>query len=102
MSTPFDLPAELTIYSAIDSRDALLAWVSEQTTKGSTQLEVSAGQVEEVDGSGLQLLAALSNMGVAWKLVDASPVFSDACATLGLSHWVEGLPARAQKEGAAV
>lgn len=102
MSTPFDLPAELTIYSAIDSRDALLAWVSEQTTKGSTLLELSAGHVEEVDGSGLQLLAALSNMGLAWKLADASPAFCDACVTLGLSHWVDGVPTRAQKEGEAV
>lgn len=101
MSTAFDLPSELTIYSAIDSRDSLLAWVTEQTTKGSSQLELSAGQVEEVDGSGLQLLASLTNMGLSWKLIDASASFSEACKTLGLSHWVDGVPAKANREGDA-
>jgi hypothetical protein len=101
MSTPFDLPTELTIYSAIESRDTLLAWVTEQTSKGIPQLELSAGQIEEVDGSGLQLLAALSNMGLSWKLVDASANFCDACKTLGFAQWVDGVPAKAHKEGEA-
>lgn len=100
MSNAYELPTELTIYSAIDSRDALLAWVNEQTSKGNSLLEVSAGHVEEVDGSGLQLLAALSNMGLSWKLVDASNSFSEACKTLGLTHWVDGVPVKLDKEGA--
>ncbi len=89
MSTPFVLPAELTIYSAIETRDALLAWVSEQHAKTHGQLEVSARQVSEVDGSGLQLLAALSHMDLTWTLVDASTAFSEACRTLGLSIWLD-------------
>ena len=101
MSTAFDLPAELTIYSAIESRDSLLAWVTEQTTKGSAVLELSAGHIEEIDGSGLQLLASLTNMGLTWKLVDASTSFCDACKTLGLAHWVDGVPSKAMKEGTA-
>jgi hypothetical protein len=88
MTTPFQLPAELTIYSAMETRDALLAWVTEQTTRPNRTLEVSALQVREVDGSGLQLLAALTNMDLAWRLVDASPEFSDACRTLGLTDWL--------------
>lgn len=92
-STIFELPVELNIYSAVESRDALLTWVTEQTTEGKSQFEVSAAQVAEVDGSGLQLLAALTNMGLSWKLVDASVAFSDACKTMGLSQWVEGLAA---------
>lgn len=89
MSEPFELPAELNIYSAMESRDALLAWVSEQASKSGDFLKISARQVEEVDGSGLQLLAALSNMEQPWQLVDASDVFVDACQTLGLGKWLD-------------
>lgn len=89
MSTPFELPAELTIYSALETRDALLAWVTEQSAKSSNHLEVSAREVCEVDGSGLQLLAALTNMDLTWRLVEASTVFSEACRTLGLASWLD-------------
>ena len=101
MSRTFDLPAELTIYSAIETRDALLAWASEQTAKSSSQLEVSAAAVTEVDGSGLQLLAALSNMDLTWKLVDASAEFSDACRTIGLSDWLGHDTGRSSAAGQA-
>lgn len=89
MNEPFELPAELTIYSALETRDALLAWVTEHTAKSDQPIAVSARGVSEVDGSGLQLLAALSSMDLTWRLVDASSVFTDACRTLGLSHWVD-------------
>ncbi len=88
MKTPFDLPVELTIYSALETRDALLTWATEQTAASNSHLEVSAAQVIEVDGSGLQLLAALSNMDLSWKLVEPSAAFAEACRTLGLSHWL--------------
>lgn len=88
MKTPFDLPAELTIYSALETRDAMLAWATEQTAASNSHLEVSGARVMEVDGSGLQLLAALSNMDLSWKLVDPSPVFAEACRTLGLASWL--------------
>ena len=88
MTIQFDLPAELTIYSAIETRDALLAWATEQIAKSSSQLEISAAAVTDVDGSGLQLLAALSNMDLTWKLIDASAAFSEACRTMGLADWL--------------
>ena len=88
MTTQFDLPAELTIYSAIETRDALLAWATEQTAKSNKQLEISAAGVTDVDGSGLQLLAALSNMDLTWKLLDTSEAFSEACRTMGLAEWL--------------
>ena len=88
MTTPFELPAELTIYSAVETRDALLAWVTEQSAQSGGQLEVSAREVSEVDGSGLQLLAALSNMDLSWRLVDASTAFIDACSMIGLGSWL--------------
>lgn len=89
MNEPFELPAELTIYSALETRDALLAWVTEHTAKSGQPLMLSARSVSEVDGSGLQLLAALSNMDLTWRLVDTSTVFTEACRTLGLSHWID-------------
>jgi ABC-type transporter Mla MlaB component len=89
MSDRFELPTELNIYSALESRDALLSWVAEQGSKSHEALEISAAQVAEVDGSGLQLLAALSNMEQSWHLVDASAVFMDACRTLGFGHWLD-------------
>lgn len=89
MIEPFELPAELTIYSALETRDALLAWATEHTAKSDQPLAVSARAVTEIDGSGLQLLAALSNMDLSWRLVETSTVFTEACHTLGLSHWVD-------------
>ena len=89
MSERFELPAELNIYSAVETRDALLGWAAEQAAKGRDVLEISAREVAEVDGSGLQLLAALSNMEQAWQLVDTSRAFAEACRTLGFSAWLE-------------
>ena len=89
MPQPFELPAELNIYSAVETRDTLLAWVSEHTAKAGGQLEISAKRVDSVDGSGLQLLAALSNMDISWRLVETSSVFSEACQTMGLASWLD-------------
>lgn len=85
----FELPAELNIYSALETRDKLLAWVAENVSKGRDFLEVSARDVSEVDASGLQLLAALSNGENAWRLVEASAVFAEACRTIGLAKWLD-------------
>lgn len=89
MSDRFELPSELNIYSALDSRDALMAWVSEQMSRDKGSLEVSALHVEEVDGAGLQLLASLSNMDVRWQLVASSDAFAQACRTMGFGHWLD-------------
>ena len=99
MGERFELPAELNIYGALETRDALLAWVSEQSAKGRDFLEVSARDVSEVDGSGLQLLASLSNGDIAWRLVDASDALEDACRTLGLGAWLDSVRQRKSAEG---
>lgn len=89
MSTQaFTLPSELNIYNVLETRDALLAWVTAQTTAGIGHLKISAKDVSEVDGSGLQLLAALSNTEQHWSLVDSSEPFKAACRTLGFHHWL--------------
>lgn len=91
MSGRFELTPEWNIYSALESRDALLAWVSEHSTKGHDQLEISARNVSEIDGAGLQLLAALGHQEISWKLVDASEVFIESCKALGFHAWLDTL-----------
>ncbi len=88
MRTPFELPEEMTIYSAVETRDALLAWVTDQAAKSGQLLEISAAKVREVDGSGLQLLASLSHTEQAWRLVNPSDSLVDACSLIGLSDWL--------------
>ena len=102
MGEKFELPAELNIYAAVEIRDTLLAWVTEQVAAGTDRLEISAANVAEVDGAGLQILAALSNMGQSWQLVEASQVFTDACHTLGLNKWIDQRVLEAHKAGAPV
>lgn len=89
MAERFELPADLNIYSVLEVREILLAWVTGQIAAGSDRLEISAAQVAEVDGAGLQLLAALSNMSPSWHLVAASKAFVDACHALGLDQWID-------------
>lgn len=89
MSTPLELPAELTIYAVQTIHASLQDWVQAQTAQGKEVLEVSARDVAEVDGAGLQLLAALANGNRSWRLVQASPVFIQACQTLGLGRWLD-------------
>ena len=88
MSEPFELPTELNIYSAMETHEALMGWAAEQTAKGVDALRVSAHQVQEVDGAGLQLVAALANTPPGWRLVHASTAFVEACTTLGLTAWL--------------
>ncbi len=89
MGVRFELPSELNIYGVLEARDSLLAWVSEQVATGTEVLEISARDVAEVDGAGLQLLAALSNMDTPWRLVEASDAFQNSCRTLGLADWLD-------------
>jgi ABC-type transporter Mla MlaB component len=98
MDERFELPAELNIYSTLETRDALLAWVAGQAPLGKEYLEVSARDVQEVDGSGLQLLAALGHGEQRWHLVEASTTFVEACRMMGFSTWLDG---RYLKTGAA-
>lgn len=88
MSQRFELPAEVTIYSVMETRDALLAWAEAARKETTDTLEISAQAVGQVDAAGLQLLAALTNMEVPWKLTESSDAFAEACQTMGLAHWL--------------
>jgi anti-anti-sigma regulatory factor len=96
----FELPSELNIYSALEVRDTLLAWVAEHSAK-SDMLVISAAAVAEVDGSGLQLLAALSNLDHPWRLAEPSDTFVEACKTLGLTQWIDKKYLQPSQERAA-
>ena len=85
--TVFELPQDLCIYTVQSVHANLTEWT--QSRPASNILLISAGQVEKVDGAGLQLLAALSNGEQAWRLVEASAVFAEACRTLGLAQWLD-------------
>jgi ABC-type transporter Mla MlaB component len=89
MSDAFELPQELNIYSALETRDSLLAWVAAQASQSKGALEISARHVAEIDGAGLQLLAALDNMEQPWHVVATSTAFSEACTTMGFGAWID-------------
>ena len=102
MSDPFELPGELNVYTAMETREALLSWVQERVQGGSAHLELSASGVQEIDGAGLQLLASLSKLETPWRLVGSSEAFSAACALLGYGHWIDKRYLKqALQEGAA-
>lgn len=90
MSQAFELPAELTIYSVMETRDALLAWAEKTRAESPDALEVSATAVQQVDGAGLQLLASLAATDANWRLASPSAALTEACTTMGLTHWLKG------------
>lgn len=104
MRERFELPGELTIYSAAETREALLGWLHRQDLGSTDLLEIGAAQVEEVDGAGLQLLGALAQtlakQGVPWKVCDASAPMRDACQVLGASNWLDNSAAKVHGESA--
>ena len=93
MTTHFELPAELTIFSVAQTQVALLDWLASQGGEPARALDVSARQVLDLDGAGLQLVCALSALlarkGWAWRLVSPTGTFTQACATLGLTDWLD-------------
>ena len=99
MNPRYQLPGELTIYSAMETRDSLLAWVSAQSAQAGGTLEVCADQVREVDGSGLQLLAALSHTNLPWRLVEPSEALDAACRCIGLTEWLREVSRTPQGAG---
>jgi anti-anti-sigma regulatory factor len=97
MTSSLALPAELTIYTAGETRPQWLAWLAADDAES---LQVDASGVTEVDAAGVQLLVALARALQAQQrrlLLDRpSPVLRGACERLGLTGLLEaGLPAGA-------
>ncbi|MEY8877851.1 MAG: STAS domain-containing protein [Leptothrix sp. (in: b-proteobacteria)] len=88
----FQLPAELTIFSAADTHVALLGWLAGQGEAPPLPLQVEADQVIDVDAAGVQLLCALSasleQRGWDWQLGSPTRILTQACARLGLADWL--------------
>ena len=86
------LPAELTIFTAAETREALLAAVAD-TARADALLQVDAAEVVDVDGAGVQLLVSLSRLCErdqrGWRLRSPSEPLQRACVVLGLSDWLE-------------
>jgi anti-anti-sigma regulatory factor len=86
------LPAELTIFTAAETREALLAAVAD-AARADAPLQVDAAEVVDVDGAGVQLLVSLSRLCErdqrAWRLGAPSDALQRACGVLGLSDWLE-------------
>ncbi|MGY0196241.1 STAS domain-containing protein [Leptothrix sp. BB-4] len=86
------LPAELTIFTATETRDALLAALA-AITDADTTLQVDAAEVVDVDGAGVQLLVSLSRLCErderAWRLQSPTDALVRACQVLGLTTWLE-------------
>jgi anti-anti-sigma regulatory factor len=92
MTSSLALPAELTIYTAGETRPQWLAWLAADE---SGALQVDASGVKEVDAAGMQLLLALARALEAQQrlllLERPSPALRGACERLGLTGLLEAV-----------
>lgn len=95
MTSRFELPAELTIYTVADTARSLVAWLAGSDASTTTR-ELTADQVLEVDGAGLQLLASLHKSCALrtqpLQITQASETLQKACSTLGLQDLLTPTP----------
>lgn len=86
MNSSLALPAELTIYTASETRPQWLAWLAADDAES---LQVDAGGVTEVDAAGVQLLVALARalqvQQRRLRLDRPSPALRAACDRLGVA-----------------
>lgn len=90
------LPAELTIYTAGETRAAWLAWLAAEPTDTTSdgRCTVHAAAVDQVDAAGVQLLVALSHTLARQQrrlqLLDPSTPLCVACEALGAAALLAG------------
>lgn len=93
MSTAMALPAELTIYTAAQTRQGLLERLLADDGASEQPFVVDGSAVAEVDGAGVQLLVSLSRSLLAQgrRLAIAAPAeaLASACVALGAASLVE-------------
>ncbi len=94
------LPAELTIYTAAETRAAWLAWLASDAAlaaHGEPLCAVDASGCDEIDAAGAQLLVALAHSLAQQQrrlqLHGASNPVRLACSDLGLAGWLLHQPA---------
>lgn len=88
--SPPPLPAELSIFTATETRSQWLAWLARESNAltGIAELpSVNASGVDTVDGAGVQLLLALQRTlherGLTLQLAAPSEILRNACMALG-------------------
>ena len=89
------LPAELTIYTAAETRSAWLAWLAGDAARadmGDPVCPVDASGCDEIDAAGAQLLVALAHSLARQQrqlqLQQPSTPVHAACHDLGLAGWL--------------
>jgi ABC-type transporter Mla MlaB component len=94
-SAPLRLPAELTIYTAAETRTAWLNWLADHpggTADADAPCAVDASACDEIDAAGAQLLVALAHSLAhqqrRLQLQHASTPVRNACRDLGLATWL--------------
>lgn len=82
------LPEELTVYQVGRLREDWLSWLAQ--TSGAVRVDGTA--VAQIDGAGVQLLAALlrtlDTRQIAWRLQAGDGVLRDALQIFGLDGWL--------------
>ncbi|RUP26531.1 MAG: STAS domain-containing protein [Curvibacter sp.] len=96
MSTAFELPSELTIYTADSTRQALLGWLQARSEQAASPACLRGASVDEVDSAGLQVLAALANtlaeQGQVLELQQPSAHLRAGLNDLGATSWFRLVP----------
>lgn len=104
-AAPLRLPAELTIYTAAETRTAWLHWLGEHAGAAGDADALCAADAsgcDEIDAAGVQLLVALAHSLAQQQrrlqLQHASTPVRQACRDLGLAAWLladasSGVPA---------
>jgi anti-anti-sigma regulatory factor len=96
---PLQLPSELTIYTASETRAAWLSWLSCDAATGDADglCTVDGGELDEIDAAGAQLLVALAHslarQQLRLRLTNPSRPLRAACRDLGLAPLLLGEPA---------
>lgn len=82
------LPEELTVYHVSQLREDWLAWLA----RTASTVRVDGAGVSQVDGAGIQLLAALlrtlDTRQVAWQLQAGEGALREALHIFGLDGWL--------------
>ena len=101
LAAPLRLPAELTIYTAAETRTAWLNWLADHAgcspgananANANAPCAVDASSCDEIDAAGAQLLVALAHSLARQQrqlqLQQASTPVRQACRDLGLAGWL--------------
>ncbi len=88
MNECFELPEDFNIYHAEDTLAALKTWLQLQQLAPGADITLSGARVAEIDGTALQMFAALRRSGYCLHIVEPSRKLLDACQTTGLGAWL--------------